>query len=486
VATAQVEAWVSTLKGSIPEVARGIDVSLADAALGRMMVHRRRAVVASVIADFFAQIGSRYAPYLEGHASAAPLDAASERVIAAKAGELAASFCGAAPPLAFERALLAESCGQFGEALADLKKVLAVYPGFVAGAIAAARMALVVGDPEEAIRLLASVEGETTHTREGAALLAAAARAVGLHQSASWYDLEALVCRGGYDSHGNDCTPFDLSGKIADDLRMPQVLYLAGQVDSSVICNAGGIYYNVKPSVGHLLMVLNRARRLSTMRSLAPTAAGQRRSTLAEIFEAAAARLRLSMGGRFPNASALLRTYSVLLRTYSVSAWTALWRILAAVFGLAARIDLALVVFLYRLYRRLPLPVRARANEIAQALTAWLRPLIRDVIAPHFGPRGSWRLFSRIHDSYGFGRLAEARYQSGLARIFGLGPYANRSETMPLAGDFLLERLSVSARAPRDEVALEMPPPGKLAPRAEDALRRLMNQIDTARSAQRL
>ena len=123
-ATAQVEAWVGARKGSIHEAARSIDASLADAALGRMMLHRRRAVAASVISAFFARVGTGYAPYLEGRSSAAPLDPAGERAIAARAGELAATFCGMPPPLAFERALLAESDGRFGDAQADLKQVL--------------------------------------------------------------------------------------------------------------------------------------------------------------------------------------------------------------------------------------------------------------------------------------------------------------------------------------------------------------------------
>ena len=41
VATAQVEAWVGARRGSISEAARRIDASFADAALGRMMLHRR-------------------------------------------------------------------------------------------------------------------------------------------------------------------------------------------------------------------------------------------------------------------------------------------------------------------------------------------------------------------------------------------------------------------------------------------------------------
>jgi hypothetical protein len=476
VATAQVEAWVGARKGAIPEVARRIDVSLADAALGRMMLHRRRAVAASVISGFFARVGIGYTPYLEGRFPAPPLDPTAERIIAAQAGELAASFCGMAPPLAFERALLAESDGRFGDALPDLKEVLAVYPVFVAGAIAAARMALAAGDPAEAIRLLAPVEGEITHTRDGAALLAAAARAIGLHESASRYDLAALICRGGYDSHGNDCSPIDLTGKIVDDERMPQCLYLEGQIDGSVICNAGGIYYKVNPFVGHLLSVVHRGHGLSMMRSLSPTAPSRQKRAIAEIFEAATARLRLFFGGRFPNAS-------FLLRKYSVSAWSRLRRFLAAVFRLAARIDLALVVFFYRLYRRLPAPVRASANKIVQSLIALLRPLVRDTIGPRLGPRGSWRLLSPISDSHARGQLANARYQLGLARIFGTRPSGNGPAATRRPGAFLEEWPAGIAKPSNNEVALKMPAPGELPPLAEDVLRQLVSKTDIRRAA---
>jgi hypothetical protein len=476
VATAQVEAWVGARKGSIHEAARVIDLSLADAALGRMMLHRRRAVAASVISSFFARVGTGYAPYLEGRSSVAPLDPGSERAIAAYAGELAASFCGMSPPLAFERALLAESEQRSGDALADLKQVLNAYPGFVPGAIAAGRTALAAGDPEEAIRLLAPVEGEITHTRDGAALLADAARAIGLHESASRYDLAAAICRGGYDSYGNDCAPIDLTGKIVDDERMPQSLYLEGQADGSVICNAGAIYYNVNPFVGHLLTVVSRGRRLSTMRSLGPSAPNPQKSAIAEIFDAAIARLRLFLGGRFPIAS-------FRLPRYFVSAWSGLRRFLAAVFRLAAKIDLALVVFLYRLYRHLPVPVRASANKVVQSLMAWLRPLVRDTIGPQLGPRGSWRLFSPISDPHRRGQLAEARYHLGLARIFGMRPLENGTEATPRGAAFLEQRLSAVASPPPDEVALKMPAPGKLPPLAEDVLRRLIGEADIGRAA---
>ncbi len=472
--TAQVEAWVGARRGSISETTRCIDVSFTDAALGQMMLHRRRAVAASVISEFFAAVGSGYVPYLEGRASAAALDPEGERAAAARACELAASFCGMPPPLAFERALLEESDGRFGDALADLKQVLAAYPGFVAGAVAAGRMALASGDPVAAIRLLAPVEGEIRHTRDGAALLADAARAIGLHELASRYDLAALICRGGYDSRGNDCAPIDLTGKIADDGRMPQSLYLEEQADGSVLCNAGGIYYRVNPFFGRLLWMLNRGSGPSTMRALGPSAPDRQRRAFAEIFEVTTARLRLLWGGRSPNAF-------VLLRKYSGSAWSALRRVLAAGLRVAASICLALIIFLYRLYRRLPVPVRASANKVVQSQMKWLRPLVRDTIGPRLGPRGTWLIFSPISDGHARGQLAETRYQSGLAQIFGLRPFANGSDATSRVGAFL-EQLSAGAKQSPDDVALKMPAPGKLPPSAEKVLRQLVSEARTLRS----
>jgi hypothetical protein len=63
VTTAQVEAWVSTWRGSIDKASSDIDASFADAALGRMMLHRRRAVTAAIVAAFFARTGGGSAAY---------------------------------------------------------------------------------------------------------------------------------------------------------------------------------------------------------------------------------------------------------------------------------------------------------------------------------------------------------------------------------------------------------------------------------------
>jgi hypothetical protein len=492
VTTAQVEAWVSTRKGSIYEAARGINDSFADAALGRMMLHRRRAVAASILSGFFSRMGGGSAAYMSSACTPVAhvldevcgtlLDAGGEQSIAAKAGDLVASTCGASPPLLFERALLAESEGRLEDALADMKQVVAAYPGFVGGAIPAARMALVAGDAAETIRLLAPVEGEIAHTRDGAALLADAARAIGLHESASRYDLAALSCRGGYDSHGNDCVPINLRGKIADDDRMPQSLYLEGQVDGSVICNAGGIYYDVRPFVGHLLTAANRGRRVSLMRSFGPAASGRRERRVAEIFEMAEASLRLLLSARLPNAFSHLGHYSELARTRSRLIWTLLWQILLKVSNSAARLDLALVVFVYRLYRRLPRPVRMRANKVVQSLKEWLRPQLRNRFGRHLGPRGGWGLFLPV-SSIAHVQLANVRYESGIAQIFGLGPHGNGNGSTPLAGAFLEERLVMTAESPPNEVALQMPAPGTLPPLAEKTLRLLISEADIGNAA---
>jgi hypothetical protein len=476
VTAAQVEAWVGTRKGSIHEAGRTIDAALADAALGRMMLHRRRAATATVFVEFFSRVGSRFAPSAENCAPGAPRDPAGERAIAASAGELVVSLCGVSPPLAFERAVLAEEQGRFDDARSDLNYVLAAYPGFVPAAVAAARLALASGDPAAALRALASVEGEITHTRNGAALLADAARAIGLHTSASRYDLEALLCRGGYDSHGNDCAPVDLAGAIADDRRMPQALYVEGRDDGSVVCNVGGVYYDVHPFVGHWLSLVSRGRRLSRMHSLGSGASARQKRTIAQTFDATTARLQLFLDGRSPRATGVLQKHLV-------STGQRLQQCRRVVFRFAASLDLALLIFLYRLYRNLPSPVRAWANNTIRSLVVLLRPLVRNRIGPVFGPRGRFRLFSPITEVSARNRLAEARYQSGVTRIFGLRLAASHVGAVRFVGTLLKDRPApASEPSPRAD-ALGMPPRDRLAPQAEDVLRRLLSETDVVRLA---
>ena len=190
--SAQVDAWAAVHRGTLSDVSALINGSLADAAIARMMLHRRRATIPKVINEFFGAAGNAFTSDLTDPAPQAAADFSSEIAAAKAAGLVAEGACGDAPPLLFERALLAEMEGRRGDALADLRRLLDSYPGFVAAAFAAARVALEDNDPMGAIVSLAYVERELFQTREGAALLADALRAVGMHEAASRYDLAAL------------------------------------------------------------------------------------------------------------------------------------------------------------------------------------------------------------------------------------------------------------------------------------------------------
>ena len=144
-ATAQVEAWVGAHRGSIDAAARLIDASLADAALGRMMLHRRRAVVAAVIGDFFTRIGNRFGRYLEGRVPQVPKDPVDEVATAKPPATSSAIFVTRLCRCCSSALCSQKRMARFGDAHADLKQVLAAYPGFVAAAVAAGRVALAAG-----------------------------------------------------------------------------------------------------------------------------------------------------------------------------------------------------------------------------------------------------------------------------------------------------------------------------------------------------
>jgi hypothetical protein len=242
--SAQVNAWLAVHRGSIDAVSCALDKTLEDAALARMMLHRRRAIVAQVVDEFFGNLESRFAPHLENRAPQAPRSIVDELEISKAASDIAASIRGSAPsPLLFERALLAQMQGRSKEAMADLDDVLKVYPGFVAAAIASARLSLAANNPAKAIRSLVCVETELANTREGMASLADALRAVGMHRSASRYDLATLTCPGYADSHGNDCAPVDMFGGAARDAQMPAAIIIGELADGRLLCNDRGIYY---------------------------------------------------------------------------------------------------------------------------------------------------------------------------------------------------------------------------------------------------
>ena len=255
-ATAQVNVWLAAQRGSLDDVLPAVDESLGDAALARMMLHRRRAIVATVVGEFLSRVGSRFIPYVEGRAPQAPGDVARETEIAKAAGEVAASISGSAPPLLFERALLAEAEGRRVEALSDFDELLDAYPGFLTAAIASARLSLAVKDPERAIRSLAYLESELTHTREGAALLADGLRAVGMPEAASRYDLAALISLDHADSHGNDCAPVDMMGNPAKDVRMPPAFLLGTPAAGRMLANDRGVYYVANSTIGGYLAAL--------------------------------------------------------------------------------------------------------------------------------------------------------------------------------------------------------------------------------------
>jgi hypothetical protein len=461
VATAQVEVWVAAHRGSIDAAARLIDASLADAALGRMMLHRRRAVVAAVIGDFFTRIGNRFGRYLEGRVPQVPEDPVDEAAIAKTAGDIVGDICDAPLPLLFERALLAEADGRFGDAQADLQRVLAAYPGFLAGAAAAGRVATAAADPGQAIRSLASVEREVTHTREGAALLADAIRAVGLHQKASRYDLAALICRGYHDSRGNDCAPVDVTGKVANDDRMPQVFYFESQPGHNIICNARGVYYRFNPVFSRLLLALRPGQTLSTFRSLGAGKPPPRGSLFSELFEEAQDRLRLLTGDRRPLTGDRVPQASMLEWSQKnlTTAWRAVRSVLAASFRLIDGLIEAFAIVFERIYRRLPVPVRARINRALRVQYRILLPRFRYSIAPRIGAYGKWVKLSEISERSARLRLARTRYRSGVAQIFDLPTPA------PGNGAALADMIGSA------------PPPGALPSLANEVLNRLLRDM---------
>jgi hypothetical protein len=471
VATAQIEAWVGTHRGTI-NVGRRPDLLLADAALARMMLYRRRAVAAGVIGAFRARMGARFGPFLEGRPHA-PADPAAELASAKAAGDIVANIDAASPPLLFERALVAEAEGRLGDAQTDLQRLLAPYPGFSEAAIAAARVALTMGDPSQAIHSLAAVEGEMMHLRDGAALLADTTRAMGLYETASRYDLAALLCRGAYDSRGNDCAPVDVTGKTANDDRMPQIFYFESQPDGSIIANAHGVYYRMNPLLSRSLLMFKPGQTLSTIRSLGVAKPRAESGRFSEACEATTARLLL-----FLEAHPRLKSHVYWLRNSLAAPVHRLSGRLATDVHMLAGVDMAVMVFLYRSYRRLPVPVRAAANKLLFGPGRRLLPWLRDSIAPNIRLYGTKGL-SEISDREAVAELARSRYELGLARIFGLrtpGGDVQRRSRFASIRQQLPTRVGDGV-APRTAGDLQMPAANALPPLAVDTLRRLLSKL---------
>jgi tetratricopeptide (TPR) repeat protein len=416
VATAQVNVWLAAHRGALDEILHAADESLGDAALARMMLHRRRAIAATVVGEFLDRVGSRGVPYLEGGSPQALRDVAGEMAIAKAAGDVAANVCASAPPLFFERALLEEAEGRYSEALSDLDKLLDAYPGFLAAAIASARLSLAVEDHGGAIRSLAYLESELVQTREGAALLADALRAIGMHEAASRYDLAALMCQGHADSRGNDCAPVDMMGNPAIDARMPPPLILGVTADGRLLCNDRGIYYARRWGAGGFPM-----RNGSWPLSAPQRAAAWSRSLLhatSKLRLVLARRRLFSRGGVVARGKArsdaaaddALKVRGSVYRAYGRLPGSVRYGLTTIAIFMAAPGLLAWRIAahrnvrgpMYRSYKRLPEPVRYGLNKYM------LLPLRR-------WTGGGWQEI-RAHDRRS--EIAQARLRSGIAQIF--------------------------------------------------------------------
>lgn len=255
-ASAQVNAWLAVHRGLLDDVSPIVDGTPGDAALARMMLHRRRAVVAQVVDEFSSRLGQRFVPDQDNRALRPHRSVANELVTSKAAGSVAASVNGSMPPLLLERALLAEMEGRNSEARVDIDELLKAFPGFLSAAIASARLALIDEDPGSAIGSLVYVARELVHTREGSALLADALHAIGMHEAASRYDLATLICPDHAGSHGNDCAPVDMTGETANDPRMPAAFIIDQLSDGRSVCNDRGIYYVGHPTDGGSLAEL--------------------------------------------------------------------------------------------------------------------------------------------------------------------------------------------------------------------------------------
>lgn len=488
-ATAQVDAWVGVHRGAIDSVARAVDTSLADAALARMMLYRRRAIVAEVVGAFLRRVGGQFQPYLDGRMPDGPVDRASELAKAKAACDIAGSLC-VAPPLLFERALLAEADGRPDDARSDLELLLSAYPGFVPAAVTSARVALAAGDPAGGIRSLATVEREIIHIREGASLLADAMRAVGLCGRASRYDLAALISHGYHDSRGNDCAPVDVAGASANDGRMPQIFYFESQPDGSIVCNSRGIYCHVNQLFGWLLLAMNHQQPVSAFRRLSAGGTKPRKGAMALAAEGIGGRLRLLLAVPGPYVStlrslvggseAVWRQSSEIDRT--IISFIVYWgRRLGAMFLLlAAFLSRLVAAFCYRLYKMLPAPVRTEVIKLSRFSLGKARSLAWRLTlagARRLGPHLASRL-REIPDRNARLRLAQDRYHSGLSRIFGLPMMQAASGSNDTAARASDQRASTSDGAVSSfgPSRWDVPAAGELPPAAMQVFSQLVRE----------
>lgn len=481
-ATAQIETWVATHRGSVEQISRTIDALSADSMLARMMLHRRRAVTAQVVDDFFAHAGQRFRPYLEGRMDHAPSDPAKELTAASAACKNASDKLDSLPlPFLFERALVAQAAGRPGDARTDLEQVLALYPGCFTAAFAAARIEFAAGDPGRAIRWLLPVERENARTRDGAGLLADAVRAIGLHEAASRYDLATLLNRGGYDSCGNDCAPVDVAGRVLNDIRMPQIFYFETQTNGTVLCNARGVYYSVNPVFGRILAMFARMPSLSGFLSLGEATKYGSNHLLPEILDSLVmrfSRAESGVGARTRQRPAALKALKVKLR---LSVDNLLWP--RAVWGWARRVEASAIRviagtflmigrFLRRTYQRLPFSVRHRVTMHVHVQLASLRAWLRYAVAPHFSLSGEWNwwTFSQISDENVKAQLVRTRSIMGLANIFGLQNLEG-TNYVPVPNGAIV---SIGT-----STLLQMPASVELPPKAAELLNQLVSELES-------
>jgi hypothetical protein len=416
VTSAQVQAWLAVHKGALSKASQAADGTTADAAVARMMLHRRRAVVWHVVSEFLDRLRSgSVASYLENRAAQMPESAASELELSQAAGEEAARIGGEAPPLLLERALLAEMQGGYSSALADLDELLDAFPGSLAAAVAFARIALQVGDSERAIGALAYVENELVCTREGSGLLADALHAIGMHQPASHYDVAALVATGEVDRQGNDCTAVDMNGDAAIDTRMPPAFLLDNEATNQLLCNDRGVYYTADSLIGESLTGLMGTKYIA-LSAVRPTAGrdpiGRLRLFCMERNWPFPAGLAIRDRAGFDSAAAKGSGLRRFLRKYNAVAG----RLMSQTFA-----HPKIRGPIRRSYSRVPEPMRYRLNEYV------LKPLRRRLI-------GKWReVVERDRRS----EIVRERLQQGVARIFQLRSAPGAGALSPQAAKIL-------------------------------------------------
>jgi hypothetical protein len=225
-----------------------------------MMLSRRRAAVPQVFDEFFARAGARFAPQANEETPTSLSTFKKEMANAKDAAAIAARMRPSTVALLFERALLAEMEGRLEDAAGDLALVLESYPGFVAAALMAGRLALARGEAVRAVEVLAYVECEIAGTREGAGLLADALRAIGMADKASRYDVAALTSPGYVDSRGNDCAPVDTSGNFVTHRHMLPAFCVEPLPGGQSLYNDRGVYYFARFTIIDLLLSLFRRR----------------------------------------------------------------------------------------------------------------------------------------------------------------------------------------------------------------------------------